>query len=398
MTRRRHDAPSERPLITPWREAVESESESLTAVEARIAAVFAQVPPPPSWGAGASARVLARLTSEPRLTTDARSRRGVFERGFRFVRFAAGSTLGLALLSLSGGVIAAGGAGAWWRLSHPKPAGVAGPAPSAKAGGHHAKAKAAASAAPLQAALSQPQGLSPIGPLSSLPSPLPAAPAEAPAPSAPSSLPDVSAPLPFRPLPAPRPRHEPPRSGALAPAAAPSQERLAASAFASPGALGQETALLRKALVDLRLHRDGAAALVTLDQYLALFPRGTLADEARRGRVDALLMLGRDAEALQALDELELSPVGRGLELRLIRGELRAAAGCVGATADFDAVLARVPGTALAERALWGRALCHQRLGRHDLAAADGAAYLTRFPQGRFAAAVRRLATSGAPP
>lgn len=383
----RQNASSEPQAVTPWREALNREAES--PVEARIAAVFAQVSPPPPWGPAAAARVLARLTAGPSTVSQGAPRRGLLDRGFGFVRLAAGSTLGLALLLLSGAVIAAGGAGAWWTLSRsPSAATARQPAPAISPRSH-GRARATPSRRP-----PSPQEAVPT-PSPSLPSPPPEAPA------LPAVSPSAAVSLPSSPLPEPRPRHEPPRAVSLGGARAVGSSAAVAGGArepAPPGALGQETALLRKALFDLRQRRDGAAALATLDQYLALFPRGTLGEEARRGRVDALLVLGRDAEALQALDELDLAPVGRGLELRLIRGELRATEGCVGATADFDAVLAHGPAPALAERALWGRALCHEKLGRHDLAVADATAYLARFPQGRFATDVRRLGPSRAAP
>lgn len=58
---------------------------------------------------------------------------------------------------------------------------------------------------------------------------------------------------------------------------------------------------------------DGGAVL---DTYRARHADGWLRDEAARARVDALLVLGRDDEALGELRGLTLRPHGRDQELR----------------------------------------------------------------------------------
>ena len=72
-------------------------------------------------------------------------------------------------------------------------------------------------------------------------------------------------------------------------------------------------------------------------------------------------------------------------EWRVVRGELRAAAGrWRDAEVDFSATLGRladVPGD-LAERALWGRAVARARSGDPVRAESDYALYLARFPSG----------------
>jgi hypothetical protein len=145
------------------------------------------------------------------------------------------------------------------------------------------------------------------------------------------------------------------------------------------------------AMVQLRQRRDGAAALATLNEYLDHYPRGMLAGEARGARIDALLLLQRKGEALKALDATRLEPVGRGQELLVIRGELRARRDCAGAIRDFELVLGRAAPAPLEERALFGRAVCRRRQGNEEGARADGVTYLARFPEGRFASSVRRL-------
>jgi TolA-binding protein len=141
----------------------------------------------------------------------------------------------------------------------------------------------------------------------------------------------------------------------------------------------------------LRQRRDADGALAALDAYDARFPRGTLRREAEGARVDALLLLGRDAEALALLRRLALAPQGRDQELRVIRGELEAGASPAAAVDDFDRVLDEAPPAALAERALYGRAACLLRAGDRAAAGRDLRAYLGRFPAGRFANEARRL-------
>jgi hypothetical protein len=130
--------------------------------------------------------------------------------------------------------------------------------------------------------------------------------------------------------------------------------------------------------------------LGALDRYLLRYPAGALSREARVARVDALLLLGRSTDALAALEALPLDPYGRSIELQVIRGELRAGSSCARAEEDFSAVLVRVPEGPLAERALYGRAVCRVKRGDHAAAAADMRAYLNRFPSGAHAAWARR--------
>jgi hypothetical protein len=159
----------------------------------------------------------------------------------------------------------------------------------------------------------------------------------------------------------------------------------------TPSALANETALLSAALTRLRQHRDAAGALAALDVYDASAPHGTLRREADGARIDALLMLGRDADALAVLRTLRLQPRGRDQELRVVRGELAAPISCAAAVEDFDRVLVEAPPAPLAERALYGRAACLARLGDATAAQRDLREYLRRFPAGRFATEVRRL-------
>jgi len=158
-----------------------------------------------------------------------------------------------------------------------------------------------------------------------------------------------------------------------------------------------EARLLSRALAHLRASRDAAAALAELDERDRLFPNGLLSLEALRIRTEALLDLGRDREALAALDgaaRASLTP-----PLALVRGELRARAGRYPEALEDLGALAADESTpaALAERALYGRASCHAKL--HDVAAAraDLERYQARFPGGAFHDAADAFLRSTAP-
>lgn len=155
------------------------------------------------------------------------------------------------------------------------------------------------------------------------------------------------------------------------------------------GGLAEEAAALERSLVELHRNRNAAGALALLDEYRQQFPAGELASEAAVARVDALVLLGRKAEALAVLTRLPMNHVGRGSELKLLRAELLADGDCVRALLDFDALLAGALSQPLAERALHGRAGCRLRIGDVDGARGDLQTYLVRYPEGRFAASAR---------
>jgi len=120
-----------------------------------------------------------------------------------------------------------------------------------------------------------------------------------------------------------------------------------------------ESALLERAVTALRSKRDPAKAISLLDEYQARFATGVMAPEAARLRIDALLLAGRRGRALDKLNELTLSEGTRDLELRLIRGELRSAAGdCARAVGDFERVLSQAGDGSIKRRAQAGRAAC----------------------------------------
>ena len=159
---------------------------------------------------------------------------------------------------------------------------------------------------------------------------------------------------------------------------------------ASSGALGRESDLLARALAKLRRDKNPSGALTLLDEHARDFPSGALRLEADLARLDALLALGRDAEALALLERLPIDRLGRGAELRVLRGELRARRDPRKALLDFDRAIATELTPELEERALYGRAASRLRVGDETGGRADLEAYLERYPTGRFAEEAKR--------
>jgi hypothetical protein len=211
-----------------------------------------------------------------------------------------------------------------------------------------------------------------------------------PRPRAPTS--DALVPQPLLPraprqtLPGPEPELEAPP-----PEARPSSAAFPAPAPVQSSELGLEAASLERALTGLRGggSERAARALPQLERHLQLFPNGALVLEARVARVDALLQLGRRADARRELSTLPIDRIGRKSELLLIRAELRADEDCHAALADFDALLAQPLSGPFAERARFGRGACLLRLGDKAGAERDFQLYLERYPNGRFAAQIR---------
>ena len=168
-----------------------------------------------------------------------------------------------------------------------------------------------------------------------------------------------------------------------------------ASTPVSESPLAAEAKQLNGAISRLRRDRDASGALADLAEYRRRFPNGTLTTEADTVRIDALLMLGRQDEALAALSALPLDGSGREQELRVIRGELRATSDCARALADFDQVRSPAASPELVERALFGSAVCLSRQGRQVEARREAERYIGRFPRGRFAREARRLSAPG---
>jgi hypothetical protein len=161
----------------------------------------------------------------------------------------------------------------------------------------------------------------------------------------------------------------------------------------APSPIAVEQALLGRALKVLRDGHDPRTALALLAEHGRQFPAGAFASEAAMLRVEALLDVGRQTEALAILDQLPFETSPNRDEQIVVRGELRAATGrWRDAREDFDKLLgghALPSGSAKArnirERALWGRAAARSRLGDQVGARADLALYLRLFPNGRFA-------------
>jgi len=149
--------------------------------------------------------------------------------------------------------------------------------------------------------------------------------------------------------------------------------------------------VLAEAIKRLRHDHDANGALGLLDSLAQEEQAKPFEDEIRLLRIEAWLLLGKSSEALAVLDALSLSTHVRGAELRVLRADLRAAAGrCLEAIADYDAAIA-LP--SLAERALFGHAGCSFVLGDGEAGRANLRDYLLRFPNGAHAPdAKRRLA------
>jgi hypothetical protein len=189
---------------------------------------------------------------------------------------------------------------------------------------------------------------------------------------------------------APRQEKQTPASEAVPPPEA-SKPSTAAFPETSSGALGRESELLARALSTLRRNRDATGALSLLDEHARSFPNGALKVEADLARLDALLALGRNDEALSLLVRLPIDRVGRGAELRVIRGELFARRDPQNAIADFNRALSSGLSRDLEERALFGRAASRLRAGDETGGRADLAAYLAKYPNGRFSEQARRF-------
>ena len=215
-----------------------------------------------------------------------------------------------------------------------------------------------------------------------------------------------------------RPAGSAPRMGLLEPPALVPAEILAGRAAGSvtptvsprvgqpsPQVRISEAEILARALGRLRRDHDPLWALGDLDEHDRQYPRGELRRETALARAEALLALDRNSEALDVLDALRLGPSELDRRALLARAELRAHEGRrAEAIADFDRVLQGPvdPNTAIdqasqasqasqiAERALYGRAVCRLRGGDLGGARVDLRAYLERFPRGPHAGDVEK--------
>jgi hypothetical protein len=169
----------------------------------------------------------------------------------------------------------------------------------------------------------------------------------------------------------------------------------------SPSELAQESGLLSAAIHKLRTENDPKGALALLDEHRVRYATGALAVEEKLTRVDALLQLGRRADALALLEPLRAPWTGRRRDLLVTRAELRSEIGrCAEALVDFGTLVSE--GThgsrdATFERALYGRASCRARRGERAGARADLERYLATYPNGRFAADARAALRGDSP-
>jgi hypothetical protein len=189
-----------------------------------------------------------------------------------------------------------------------------------------------------------------------------------------------------------------------APARAPHHRRTALVAPrphpAEDAAATTEAQLVARALSRLRQANDPAGALVLLDQYARVFPRGILESEALSARLEAVIQMDDRKTALRLLDGRSAFAGRLGWQQLLTRAELRTSAGRhADGLSDFNRLLApsglTAPGDL--ERALYGRAVCLGQLGQDDRARADLISYQRRFPDGKHAAEVARLLKGAGP-
>ena len=156
---------------------------------------------------------------------------------------------------------------------------------------------------------------------------------------------------------------------------------------AGPSALALESRLLASAISKLRQDGDPEGALGILDQHHAEFGAGALAPEANATRIEALLRLARNSQALALLDGQRLSAQGVGREMLVARAELRADKGRGSAALqDFDQLLLPSAKTdKVTERAVYGRPVCRAKAGDREGARQDFKWHVRDFPRGRFA-------------
>ena len=136
---------------------------------------------------------------------------------------------------------------------------------------------------------------------------------------------------------------------------------------------------LSEAIRALRVEHSPGSALLLLDRQATLLSKSAFAHEALLLRVEAMLALGLKREVLSLLDSAALTDVAASRSLLVTRGELRASANrCADGLADFDRVLSR--SMQADKQALFGRALCRQKLGDGAGARADVERYRREFP------------------
>jgi len=174
------------------------------------------------------------------------------------------------------------------------------------------------------------------------------------------------------------------------PVAGPTPDTEPPPAAATAGQGDDEAQLVARAFRHLRNEGDAPAALAALDERQRRFGAGGLAAEAALARVEALLLLGRTADALPVLLAIRDTRSAQTPEVRATRAELLTRAQrCDEAAPDFDALLAPGAPAAARERALYARASCRLQSAQPLGAVPDLESYLAEFPDGRSAPTVR---------
>lgn len=155
---------------------------------------------------------------------------------------------------------------------------------------------------------------------------------------------------------------------------------LPAPAPAAPAPTHNPAARQLKEIVHaLRVQHAPRTALDLLDRHAGELKGNAFAEEALLLRVEALLALRQQPEALRLLDGLSLANAASSSVLLLTRGQLRASANrCAEAVTDFDLALART--LRPSKQALLGRSQCKQKLGDAKAAQADLDRLRREFP------------------
>lgn len=95
---------------------------------------------------------------------------------------------------------------------------------------------------------------------------------------------------------------------------------------AAQPSIGEQVALLRRAIEQLRVADDAEASVESTLEYERRFPQGLFIHEARLTRIEGLLRLKKNAELLELFERLspaELDGLARADELRALHRDLR---------------------------------------------------------------------------
>jgi hypothetical protein len=163
------------------------------------------------------------------------------------------------------------------------------------------------------------------------------------------------------------------------PAAAPAQPQPTPAPVASAPTHNPAARHLKDVVRALRVEHAPSTALDLLDRHAGELKGNAFAEEALLLRVEAMLALRQQPEALRLLDGMSLANAASSSVLLVTRGQLRANANrCAEAVTDFDLALARA--LRPSKQALLGRAQCQQKLGDAKAARADMDRLHREFP------------------